>query len=170
MTNQKNSKIKLLTLTAVFAALIALLTAYILHIPTATGYIHIGDSLIYLAVCLLPRPYAMAAASLGGGIADLLTAPVWVLPTMIIKPLITIPFVNRNGKILNARNMIAPVFAYFISGTGYYIAENLLYRNEDIALLSSFLGSLVQSAGSAIVFYILAAALDKLNFKSRLFS
>lgn len=157
-------------MTAVFAALIALVTAYILHIPVPMGYIHIGDSLIFLAVCVLPRPYAMIAASLGGGIADLLTAPMWILPTMIIKPLITLPFVNKKGKILNLRNLIAPFIAYFISATGYYIAECIFYGSEEVALISSFIGSAVQNIGSAIVFLLIALALDKINFKSRFFN
>lgn len=40
-------------------------------------------------------PYACAAASIGGGLADLVSGvPVWVLPTMIIKPLTAIWFTN----------------------------------------------------------------------------
>ncbi|MFY9379232.1 MAG: ECF transporter S component, partial [Acutalibacteraceae bacterium] len=49
--------------TALFAAIIAVTTAYIFHIPVGTngGYIHIGDCFIYLAACFLPLPYAMLA-------------------------------------------------------------------------------------------------------------
>ena len=77
---------------ALFAAAIAVMTAYLLHIPLPTGgYIHLGDALIYLAACLLPVPYAAAAAAIGAGLADLLTAPMWVLPTLLIKALIVLP-------------------------------------------------------------------------------
>ena len=56
---------------ALFAAAIAVMTAYLLHIPLPTGgYIHLGDALIYLAACLLPVPYAAAAAAIGAGLAD----------------------------------------------------------------------------------------------------
>ena len=60
-----------------FAAMITVMTAYICHIPYGVngGYIHFGDALIYLAAVFLPRPYALAAAAIGGGAADLLTAP-----------------------------------------------------------------------------------------------
>ena len=90
----QNTKIRYLSITAVFAALITLMTAYVFHIPVpiAGGYIHLGDSLIYLSASLLPTPYAMAAGAIGGGLADLLTAPMWTLPTVIIKALITLPF------------------------------------------------------------------------------
>ena len=92
----QNSKVRYLSITAVFAALITIMTAYVFHIPVpiAGGYMHFGDSLIYLAAAVLPTPYAMLAAAIGGGLADLLTAPMWALPTMVIKALITLPFSN----------------------------------------------------------------------------
>lgn len=164
-----NKSIHYLTITSIFAALITLTTAYVLHIPVpiAGGYTHLGDSLIFLAATILPTPYAMAAAAIGGCLADLLTAPMWALPTFIIKALITIPFSAKSVKILTLRNRIAPVFAYFISGTGYFLANTLLF-NSGVALLTSFGASLVQSVASAIVFYLFAAVLDKTNFKSKL--
>ena len=66
--------------TGIFAAMITVMTAYICHIPYGAngGYIHFGDTLIYLAAVFLPRPYAFAAAAIGGGMADLLTAPMWM--------------------------------------------------------------------------------------------
>lgn len=60
-----NSQVKKLTFTALMAAMITIFTAYICHIPVGQngGYIHFGDSLIYIAACLLPWPYAMTAGS-----------------------------------------------------------------------------------------------------------
>ena len=63
-------KLHQLILAALFAAAIAVMTAYLLHIPIPTGgYIHLGDTLIYLSACLLPMPYAVMAAVIGGGLA-----------------------------------------------------------------------------------------------------
>ena len=165
----QDKRIHYLALTSIFAALITLTTAYVLHIPVpiAGGYTHLGDSLIFLAATILPTPYAMAAAAIGGGLADLLTAPLWTVPTFIIKALITIPFSAKSAKILTARNRIAPVFAYCISGTGYFLANTLLF-NSGVALLTSFGASLIQSTASAVVFYLFASLLDKTNFKNKL--
>ena len=162
----QNTKIRYLSIAAIFAALITIMTAYIFHIPTpiAGGYIHLGDSLIFLVATLLPAPYAMAAAAIGGGLADLLTAPMWTLPTFIIKALITIPFSRKGNKILSTRNKIAPIFAYFISGTGYFLATRMIFHS-DVALLTSYGASLIQSFGSAVVFFIFATLLDKIGFK-----
>ncbi|MDO4463877.1 MAG: TIGR04002 family protein [Bacillota bacterium] len=152
------------------AALITLMTAYICHIPVGTngGYIHFGDSLIYLAAVLLPRPYALAAAAIGGGLADLLTAPMWAPATIIIKMLITIPFTNRSKKIVTTRNVIASVAAYFISGISYFLAEYIIFGTWSV-FLTSMAGSLIQSGGSAVFFIIFGIALDRVHIKARFF-
>ena len=86
---RESKKLRLLCLAALFAGAIAVTTAYLLHIPIPTGgYIHLGDALIYLAACLLPAPYAVGAAMVGAGLADLLTAPLWVVPTLLIKAMV----------------------------------------------------------------------------------
>ena len=79
-----DKRLKRMAVAGVFAALITIMTAYICHIPVPAtgGYIHFGDGLIYIVACILPKPYAMLAAAIGGGVADLLTAPMWVLPTI----------------------------------------------------------------------------------------
>ncbi|MBP3753926.1 MAG: TIGR04002 family protein [Lachnospiraceae bacterium] len=159
-------KLRYITLAGLFAALIALFTAYILHIPAGpNGYIHLGDALIYLAAALLPAPYAMAAGAIGGGLADLLTAPMWAPATVIIKILIVIPFTSKHNKLLAKRNLLAPVIAMLITITGYYFAELILYGKET-AFLVSVTSNSIQGLGSAAVFYILGAALDKAGIKT----
>ena len=145
-----NSKTRLLALTGVLIALTTIFTAYIFHIPVGVngGYVHFGDTVIYLAAALLPTPYAMAVGALGGGIADLLTAPMWTIATVIIKMLIVLPFTSKHAQLLNKRNMAAPIISFFISATGYYIAEMILFGSKT-ALIAAFSGSLVQSGGSA---------------------
>lgn len=166
--NVKISKIRYLALTGIMAALITVMTAYVFHIPVGAngGYIHFGDSLIYIAATMLPTPYVLAAAAIGGGMADLLTAPMWAPATVIIKMLITIPFTNKSSKIVTPRNVIATVIAYFISGFGYFIAEYLLVGTWSV-LLVSMSQSLIQSGGSAVFFIIIGKALDNVQAKNR---
>ena len=95
------SKIRLLTLTALFAALIFLLTAY-LHIPSANGYTHIGDAFVYLAGALLPPGYAAAAGAIGAALADLMTGyAFWAPASILIKALTACLFTAKASKILN---------------------------------------------------------------------
>ena len=161
-----DKKIKNLTLTGLMAALITLFTAFVLHIPTGVngGYIHLGDALIYLSAALLPWPYAMAAGAIGGGLADLLTAPMWAPATVIIKILIVIPFTSHGSKLLVKRNLIAPVIAMVITVSGYYIADVILFGKE-AAFLISVTSNGIQGLGSAVVFYILCAALEKAGIR-----
>ena len=89
---RNNEKIKYAAMTAMFAALITITTAYV-KIPAPLGYAHAGDSMIYLSASVLPGPLGFAAAAIGGGLADLLAGyPQWAVPTAIIKALNVLPF------------------------------------------------------------------------------
>ncbi len=157
-----------LTLTALFAAVICLTTAYLLHIPLATGgYIHLGDAFIYFAACLLPMPYAVLAASIGAGLADLLSgAPQWIIFTVIIKALMTTVFTAKKEKILCVHNVIGMLAAGVIGTVGYYIAEAVLYANWLSPLLTLW-GSAAQAIGACVVFAAGGLLLDKARIKAR---
>lgn len=164
--------VKNLSAAGLFTALITIMTAYLFHIPVGanSGYIHFGDSMIYLAAVLLPAPYALLAAGIGGALADVLCgASLWAPATFIIKMLITIPFSNRKEKIVNVRNVVATIVAFLISGTGYFFAEALIFGTKT-AFISSMAGSLVQSGGSAIFFIIFGTVLDRIRFKQKFFN
>lgn len=165
-----NDKVKKMTAAGIMAALIALFTAYICHIPMGANgaYIHFGDTLIYLAAALLPRPYALAAAAIGGGLADLLTAPMWAPATVIIKMLIVLPFTNKSARIVVPRNIFAAVIGYLFTGVGYFLAEYILFENPAV-LWVSLSQNLVQSVGSAVLFVAFGAALDKVHVKTKFF-
>ena len=166
---QSTSTVKKITATAVMAALATLMTAYIFHIPVGVngGYVHLGDTMIYLAAAFLPFPYACAAGAIGGGLADLLTAPVWAPATVIIKMLICLPFSSKGTKLVTKRNVIALFLAFIISATGYYVAEGIKL-GFTASFFTSISGSVVQSGGSAIMFVIIGTALDKIGFKTNI--
>lgn len=167
MENRNIATSKLVT-TGLFAAMITIMTAYIFHIPYGAngGYIHFGDALIYLGAVFLPRPYALAAAAIGGGMADILTAPMWAPATIIIKMLIVLPFTEKENQIICPRNVAAPFLSAVISAAGYYLAEGILFGSF-VAPLASIMGSVVQSGGSAVIFLALGTALDKVHMKNR---
>ncbi|MCI8422554.1 MAG: TIGR04002 family protein [Lawsonibacter sp.] len=163
----QKQKLHQLTASALFAAAIAGTTAFVLHIPLPTGgYIHLGDALIYLAACLLPLPCAAAAAAIGAGLADLLTAPMWVLPTLVIKTLLVLPFARREEHILCRRNVAAVALAGLFSPAAYALAGCVLAGTMS-AFLPQFLGTLLQGAGSGAVFLAAAPALDGVRLKER---
>lgn len=163
----RRDNLHLLAVTALFAAAITVMTAYMLHIPIPTGgYIHLGDALIYLAACLLPVPYAAAAAAVGAGLADLLTAPMWVLPTLVIKAVLVLFFTNRGERLLCRRNVAAIVLAGLFSPAAYALAGCAM-AGTMTAFVPQFLGTLVQGIGSGALFLVIAPALDGVKLKER---
>ncbi len=164
----QKDKVHLLTVTALFAAAITVMTAYMLHIPIPTGgYIHLGDALIYLAACLLPLPYAAGAAAIGAGLADLLTAPMWVLPTLVIKAIIALFFTRNSDKLLCRRNLAAVVIAGLFSPAAYAMAGCAI-AGTMAAFVPQFLGTLVQGIGSGALFIVITPALDGMKLKEHI--
>ena len=74
-----------ITVTAAMAALVFLGT-YIFKIPTISGYVHLGDCMILLAVGLFGIKKGALAGAIGGGLSDLAGGFFyWVIPTVFIK-------------------------------------------------------------------------------------
>ena len=165
MSASKRSGRDLVT-AALFAAVIALTTAYLFHIPVPTGYIHLGDAFLYLAASLLPLPYAVAAASLGAGLADLLTYPAWALPTLLIKAAVALLFTSRSPRLLCPRNLAAAAGTCLLSPAAYGLAACLLMGSVH-AFWPQFLGTLVQGVGSGVLFVVLGLALERSGLKAR---
>ena len=169
----KKSLLKI-TNTAIFTALILLATSVIkFSTGLGEGYIHLGDSFIYLSACVLSFPYCLIAGALGGALADILSGyAIWAIPTAIIKILIALPFMvacrkNKTSKMLNIKVALMTIISGAFSIIGYFVAECILYSIESATL--SILGNTIQAVSSGILFIIVAGALDKINFKSRIF-
>ena len=156
-------------MSAMFAALVAGLTFFpAIPIPGG-GYVHLGDAMIYIAASFLPMPYAMAVAAIGGGLADLLSGFAAYAPfTVIVKALLTIAFTYKNEKILSKRNFLAPLTGLLITPGIYFAADWILYGIA--AAIPGIIWNICQAAASMIVFYIAAAAFDKLQLKKKFFS
>lgn len=170
----KNKKSLLkISYTAIFTAIILLSTMLIkFSTGLGEGYIHFGDCFIYLSACVLPFPYCLIAAALGGALADILGGfAVWAIPTAIIKVLISLPFMlirkNKALKLINVKVSLMTIASGVISILGYFVAECVLYSVASATL--SIIGNTIQAVTSGILFVIIASALDKMNFKSRVF-
>lgn len=168
-------KTKAIVIAALFAGLITVFTAYICHIPfgTSGGYIHFGDAIIYLGASVLPTPLAVVAAIIGAGLADLLTAPMWVLPTVIIKAMLCLPFVfikhsqKKNGKVTLKAILCTSVGAV-ITVVGYYLAEAIMVSDFKIPL-ASVPFNCIQAVGSIVIFAIITYSLEKTGVMRKLF-
>ncbi|MDR2175400.1 MAG: TIGR04002 family protein [Synergistaceae bacterium] len=152
-----------------FAALIFVATAYLPRIPIGSGgYIHAGDTIVYLAASFLPRRLAMAAGGLGGALADVLSGfALWAPFTLFIKMALALPFTDRSEKLLCARNIAALFAAFPVTVGGYYAAEWILTGSSSVPLVSLPYNAL-QAAGSAVLYFCIAAQMDRARIKSRL--
>lgn len=164
------NKLLLMTYTAVFAALICVTTAFVLHIPVGNGYIHVGDGIIYVAASVLPFPFGMIAASLGGGLADFLSGYyIYIIPTVIIKLLNALCFylAGRSMKLFSFKSIMVSVVSGLVTIVGYFIADFILFGNFGAAFAAVFPGVL-QPIGSTLFYCVIAFALDKISFKERI--
>ena len=161
-----NSKVHSVVQTAVFAAMIFVLTA-VLHIPAPSGYVHLGDALIYLSSLLLGSPWALLAAAVGEGLADLAGGFASYIPaTVVIKALMALIFVRARGdKLLTKKSALMTVFAGIVNVGGYFAADFVISRAYAFA---DVFGNAVQSIASAVIFVILAAALDRAHIMDRM--
>ena len=109
MKNQHSKHTLHIVIAAMFAAMIAVMTAFV-QIKTPTGgYVHLGDSMIYLTASFLPLPFAVAASAIGGGIADLLVYPETIVYTVIIKAVNAVFFSSKSEKLLTKRNALMTI-------------------------------------------------------------
>lgn len=169
--NNRSKKTRYMVTASLFAALICLTTAYILHIPTGnSGYVHIGDAFIYLGAALLPTPYAIFCAAIGAAMADLVTgSAVWVVPTLIIKSILVLFLTSKTNKIINIRNVLGSFIAGFVGWVLYMVAGGIIVGSFTSAFVFSLIG-LVQPIGSFIVFILIGLALDKFDIKKKYFN
>ena len=164
----KNKKIIRIVISAMFAALVTGLTFFPKIPIPGGGYVHLGDAMIYIAASFLPMPYAMAVAAIGGGLADLLSGFAVYIPfTVVVKSLLVVSFSCKNEKILTKRNFLAPLTGFIITPGIYFAADSILYGVG--AATPGIVWNVCQAAASMIVFYIVAAAFDKLQLKKKLF-
>ena len=170
--NKEKTKIsvntRLITLSAVFAAMTYALTAF-LHIPTAKGYIHIGDAVIFIAASLLPKPYAMASAAIGASLSDALSGYwIWVPATFVIKALTALAFTSKKPKMLCARNFTALVPALVLCVGGYGLYSGLVIYGSLPAGFIDAPANIFQTVASAAVYIALSATMDKSGIKKKM--
>lgn len=169
MDNKARNTLRLLTHSAIFAALIFLATSFLSIRLPVMGYVHLGDGLILLAAAVLPMPYAIGAAMIGAGAADLMAGYALYIPaTVIIKALTVICVSNKTKNVINIRNLLGIIPAAVLCAGGYYLFESAIAK-DFVAPLASVPFNLVQSACGAVVFIILGVLIDKNKGLSKLF-
>ena len=164
-------KTRRLVLSAIFAALIAVFT-FLIRIPVPglpTGYIHPGDSVIFIAAYILGGYMSVLCAAVGSALADLFAgADIFILGTFLVKGLMcwaASAFFRRCTRKNWWGNLIGGTVAGgLIMVAGYFLYEWLLFGME--AALVEIPFNLIQFAFAAVVGIIVIRALKKYRLAS----
>ena len=163
----KSQNLRKLVLAAFFAAII-FLGIYLIKIPIPNGYIHFGDGFVYVAAALLPMPFAIAAAAIGGLLADILAGYAVYAPfTAVVKLLMAVVVsilvrrsVGKTGSLTNIpRLAIASILGGVVNTAGYFLTDCILY---DVAgALAAAPMNAIQSVFGIAVFFVFLPILAK---------
>ncbi|BDR67758.1 hypothetical protein K144313037_18010 [Clostridium tetani] len=135
---ERRTSTKLKTLQMVYVALMIAATCAAtmsIRIPTLTGgYIHPGDSMVFLAAIILGKKSGVVAAAFGMALADVFSGyMIWAPFTLIIKGIMAYIIASiayrHNYEGNNIKNNI---FAFLIAGTwmvvAYYLTSVIITR------------------------------------------
>lgn len=158
MTSQKTKNV---VITSLMAAIIFVAT-YIIRIPNPAtgGYSHLGDCMIFLAVILLGRKNGSLAAGIGGALSDFLAgAPIWILPTLIIKYIMafimgTIVKSNPESKKLQLTGAVTGGIFQIIA----YTFVKIVLISKEAAILS-IPNVTLQTVFGIVVFMVISSTL-----------
>lgn len=158
-----------LTINGLFIALVTVATLAIrVPVPATTGYINVGDTMIYLAALVGGPKAGLIAGGVGSAIADLLGGyPQWAPWTLVIKGLQGLIAGVLAYSLYRQRGAFHPGTALGLAAAGlwmvvgYYVAGGLIFGFG--AALAEVPGNLVQGLGSVVIATPLLAALRRLR-------
>lgn len=156
----KHRHIKLICLSAMLAALTFSAT-FLIKIPLAVGYVHIGDGIVFLISASLPAPYAMISSAVSVSLADLCSGYAIYMPATALIRILTVLCFSRKKGMLSARNIIGMILGILICAMGYWAFEAIFVYENALAALAGLPFNLVQSAVGALLYIIVAKAAGK---------
>ena len=168
----KDEKVYNVVLTGIMMCLVMVATMTIrIPVPFTQGYVHLGDTMIFLAVLVLGKRNATLAAGFGASVADLLSGYAYYAPwTLAVKALMAfvvgaaLERMEKKGQLEEGHVSLPVLLAMFFGGlemtVGYYVAASLMHGNWYTPLFS-VPGNIGQFAVGMVLAFILAKALYK---------
>ncbi len=165
----KNRKVVRLVVIALLCALVCVATMVIrIPVPGTSGYINIGDTMIFVSSVLFGPAAGGLAGAIGSALGDLLGGyPHWMPFTFVIKGLEGLLVGILAHKAFRAKNGIEwkTVLGVLLGALwmvlGYFVASIFMYGLEAAAL--SIPENLIQGGASLILSLPLMLALRKLR-------
>ena len=150
---KRNETIRMLVLSAMFAALCCV-TTMLVQFPTVAGYTNIGEGMCLLAGLVLGPWYGFFAAGIGSGLADLLAG------YALVAALLLQPMLKKGEKIPFWRLALIELPSEVIMVAGYF-GYKALILGKGLAAAASIPNNLVQAAVGIVLSVVLYTALAK---------
>ncbi len=174
---ETKSHVQKIVMTAMMMCLVMIATIFIrVPIPGTQGYVHLGDSMVFLSVLILGWKYGAVASAFGGLLADVLGgAAAWAPWTFGIKGIMAVILgliamklsehgsVSRGGFLFgeSAGMVLAGIFMV----AGYYFAEGVMYGNW-VAPVIGIPWNIGQFVVGMVIAVVLATALCRTPARS----
>ncbi|WP_408956357.1 ECF transporter S component [Natroniella sp. ANB-PHB2] len=160
-------KTKKLTLAGLLIGLVTIATMVIkIPVPATEGYIHLGDSMIYVAAILFGSKFGSLAGGVGSAIADILLGYThWALPTLIVKGIkgFIVGKISNPNQIKVDTIRVKDAVAILVGGTwmivGYYFVSALFSGSFIVPLQGVPMDFVQMGMGAAIAFPVVFALL-----------
>lgn len=147
----RDLKTKKLVYLGLLTAAITVATAFLKY-PVGTGFIHLGDGIIFLAAIIL-GPISAASAAIGSAIADFLVAyPQYAPASFVIKALMALfvaYFIKKDKKQNIIISIIIFIIAELIMISGYFIYDIIFYNIANA--ITNMMGNLIQATFGVII-------------------
>lgn len=176
---KRDEKMNKIVLTGLMMCLVTVATMFIkVPVPFTQGYVHLGDSMIFLAVLILGKRDGVIAAGVGSALGDILGGyAFWAPWTLVIKGIMALimglfldGMIKKKGAIHgeNAKVGFLEVVAMTLAGlfmvAGYYVTEVIMYGNW-VTPIPAIPFNIGQFAVGMILAVIMEAALRKTSAK-----
>ena len=174
---ETRSHVQKIVMAALMMCIVMVATMFIrVPIPGTTGYVHLGDSMVFLSVLILGWRYGAVASAFGGLLADVMGgAAAWapwtfcikgimaVILGLVVKKLAESDKISRGGFI--AGEAAGMVLAGIFMAAGYYVAEGVMYGNW-VSPVIGIPWNIGQFAVGMVIAVVLAEALCRTPAKT----
>ncbi|MGI6177852.1 MAG: ECF transporter S component [Eubacterium sp.] len=176
MKDIQSDKTYSIVMTGLVMCLIMVATFVIrIPIPMTQGYVHLGDTMIFLGVLILGRNKGTIAAGFGSALADLIAGYAAFAPwTLIVKAAmafvtgLVLEHEQKKGHISYETDkkksvpgmVLAMVAGGLVMVAGYYVVESFMY-NSWVVALASIPANIGQFAVGTVLAMLLSSALYK---------
>ncbi len=153
----QNASLRRITHLALVASVVLVATMF-LKVPTPTGFVHLGDGIIYAAALAFGPSFAAVSGGIGSSLADILGGYFnWWPWTLVIKAVTGWAIGKIGYGRPRSRQLLAMAVGAVWTVFGYAAGTSLMYSPK--AAIGESLGNLIQVGSGVVVGLVLGPVL-----------